>query len=100
MNPKCRNQYPPVFQKLLVACRLFLTLMLGLMLSSPVQAVSLQDYPLLPVNTSGPRGTLRAFLTNAENAIAEFKKSGYRSKEANKESTPRRGGIGLTPKRG
>jgi MscS family membrane protein len=82
MNPKCRNQYPPIFQKILVACRLFFFLLLSLLLSSPVRAASLQDYPLLPVNTSGPRGTLRTFLTNAENAFAEFKKSGYRSKEA------------------
>ena len=82
MNPKCRNQYPPVFRKLSFACRLFFLLLLSLLLSSPVQAASLQDYPLLPVNTSGPRGTLRAFLTNAENAFAEFKKSGYRSKPA------------------
>ena len=82
LNPKCPNQYTPDFQKLLVACLFFGLLQFSLLLSSPVQAASLQDYPLLPVNTSGPRGTLRAFLTNAENAFAEFKKSGYRSKEA------------------
>ena len=82
MNPYCRNQYPRTFQKIWVACRLFFLLLLSLLLNSPAQAATLQDYPLLPVNTSGPRGTLRAFLTNAENAFVEFKKSGYRSRQA------------------
>ena len=43
------------------------------------------DYPILqPVNTSSPHATLRSFLLNAERAQKEFRKSGYRSKAAQK----------------
>ncbi|MBW2481178.1 MAG: mechanosensitive ion channel family protein, partial [Deltaproteobacteria bacterium] len=57
-------------------------LLCNLQLVSPVKASSLPENPLEPVNTSGPRATLRTFMTNADKAFAEFKQSGYRTKEA------------------
>jgi MscS family membrane protein len=53
-----------------------------LQLISAVSAAPLPEHPLEPANTSSPRATLRTFMTNAENAFAEFKQSGYRTKEA------------------
>ncbi|MEX1350606.1 MAG: mechanosensitive ion channel family protein [Desulfobacterales bacterium] len=61
---------------------LILLLLCYLPLISPVKAAPLPEHPLEPVNTSGPRATLRTFMTNADKAFAEFKQSGYRTKEA------------------
>ena len=52
-----------------------------LQLISPVKAAPLPEHPLEPVNTSGPRATLRTFMTNAENTFVEFRQSGYRTKK-------------------
>ena len=62
--------------------RLLVLLLCHLSLISPVKAASLPEHPLEPVNTSGPRATLRTFMSNAKKASEEFKKSGYRSKKA------------------
>ncbi|MGD9071270.1 MAG: hypothetical protein PVI69_05855, partial [Desulfobacterales bacterium] len=63
-------------------CRLLVLLLCHLTLISPLRAASLPEHPLEPVNTSGPRATLRTFMSNAKNAFAEFKQSGYRTKKA------------------
>jgi hypothetical protein len=57
-------------------------LLCSLQLISPAKAAPLPEHPLEPVNTSGPRATLRTFMTNAENASKEFKQSGYRTRDA------------------
>jgi len=61
---------------------LLVVLLCSLALISTVKAASIPEHPLEPVNTSGPRATLRTFMTNADKAFAEFKQSGYRTKEA------------------
>jgi hypothetical protein len=74
---KARNPLPRIFNRLPAACLLLALLMHFLPLISAVKAASLPEHPLEPVNTSGPRATLRTFISNADNALAEFK-SAYR----------------------
>lgn len=82
MIRKARNPLPRIFNRLPAACLLLALLMHFLPLISAVKAASLPEHPLEPVNTSGPRATLRTFISNADNALAEFKQSGYRTKQA------------------
>jgi hypothetical protein len=77
MIRKARNPLPRIFNRLPAACLLLALLMHFLPLISAVKAASLPEHPLEPVNTSGPRATLRTFISNADNALAEFK-SAYR----------------------
>ena len=53
-----------------------------LLLIAQSWAASLSSYPLNPVNTSGPKDTLRTFLVNSDKAFAEFQRFGYRTKDA------------------
>jgi len=84
MTSDFRNQYLPVPQNLSISCGLLVLLLLCSLLISSVQADTLRNHPLQPVDTSSPRATLRAFMTNAANAQTEFRQSGYRSMEVMK----------------
>lgn len=63
---------------------IFLFVALSILAFTPGGAAADQaNYPFLqPVNTSGPRATLRSFLVNADKAQKEFQRAGYRSKDA------------------
>jgi len=71
-----------IFNLISTPSLLIVLLLCYLQAISPVKAASLPEKPLEPVNTSGPGATLRTFMTNADKAFAEFRKSGYRTKEA------------------
>jgi len=84
MSFKSKDQNPNSGQCLAVFCTQLVIVFVSLYLLSPGRAASSQEHPLQPVNTSGPKATLHAFMTNAESAQSEFQQSGYRSKEAMK----------------
>ena len=77
-----RISFSFVVKRFSVPCLLCVLLLCSLQLISPAKAAPLPEHPLEPVNTSGPRTTLRTFMTNAENASKEFKQSGYRTRDA------------------
>ena len=82
MKPGFRIKYFQLSHWILASVVLPALLLPSLLLSLPVNAAEQQRYPLEPVNLSGPKATMRTFLTNAENAYKEFQKSGYRTKDA------------------
>ena len=72
-----------IFHRMPAPCLLSVLLFFSLPPISPIMAASLLlEHPLEPVNTSGPRATLRTFMTNVENALAEYKQSGHRTEKA------------------
>jgi len=82
MIRKRRIPSSTIFNRFSAPCLLCVLLLCSLQLISPAKAAPLPEHPLEPVNTSGPRATLRTFMTNAENASKEFKQSGYRTRDA------------------
>ena len=82
MIRKRRIPSSTIFNRFSAPCLLCVLLLCSLQLISQAKAAPLPEHPLEPVNTSGPRATLRTFMTNAENASKEFKQSGYRTRDA------------------